>query len=287
MIHLEHVTYSYPGAAQPALRDVSLAVPAGQFCAVVGPNGAGKSTLALALAGFVPHFYHGRLAGSATVAGLQTVTTPMPDLVRAVGLVFQNPYNQLSGTRFTVREEVAFGLENLGVPRVEMAGRVAAALELTGLAGLEDRSPFGLSGGQMQRVALAAVLVMRPRILVLDEPTSALDPAGSREVLAAVRALASGGGLTVVVVEHKLEWVAEFADRVVALADGQVVADGPPRLVLTDEALAARGLGQTRFTRAARRAAGIGLWPAGLPLPVTLDDAAAGFSAVAPYETAD
>jgi energy-coupling factor transporter ATP-binding protein EcfA2 len=216
MISLQHVTYTYPSTPSPALRDISLDIPAGQFCALVGANGAGKSTLAYTLSGFVPHFYHGKLTGELTLAGKPIRSTPLSELVLNVGLIFQNPFNQISGTKFTVREEIAFGLENLGMPRPEMQARVAATLALLGIEGLAERSPLALSGGQMQRVAIASVLAMRPKVLVLDEPTSQLDPIGSREVFTAVRALMSEGDMTVVMVEHRNGMVALFADRVVA-----------------------------------------------------------------------
>jgi energy-coupling factor transporter ATP-binding protein EcfA2 len=277
MIILQNVTYTYPATKAPALREVSLTIPAGQLCAVVGANGAGKSTLAYVLAGFVPHFYRGTLTGAVTVAGHDTATTPLNELVLAAGLVFQNPFNQISGAKFTVREEVAFGLENLGVPRDEILERVEAVLKLVGIAALADRPPLALSGGQMQRVALASVWVMRPPVLILDEPTSQLDPVGSREVFEAVRALTAETQTTVVMIEHKLEWVGAFADRVVALAGGQIVAEGAPRDVLTDASLLAHGVGQTRYTLAARRAHEMGLWPVDQRLPVTLEEAVAGF----------
>lgn len=280
MISLDRVTYSYPGAKAPALRDVSLTVPAGQLCAVIGANGAGKSTLGYAIAGFVPHFYHGRLDGRVVVAGRDTRDTPLSELVLSAGLVFENPFNQISGTKFTVREEIAFGLENLGVPPESMPERVDAVMGLVGIRELADRSPLALSGGQMQRVAIASVLVMRPRVLILDEPTSQLDPIGSRDVFAAVRALATGGETTVVIIEHKLEWVAEFADRAIALADGRLVADGRPADVLPDDSLIQHGIGQTHYTLAARRARDLGLWPGGRKLAVTLDEAVEGFEGV-------
>lgn len=278
MISLRQVTYFYPATSTPALRDVSLEIPSGQFCAVIGSNGAGKSTLAYALAGFVPHFYRGALSGEVKVAGQNTAATPLSELVLVAGLVFQNPFNQISGTKFTVREEIAFGLENLGVPRGAMLERAEAAMERVGIRSLADRSPLALSGGQMQRVAIASVLVMRPSVLILDEPTSQLDPVGSREVFAAIRALASAGETTVVMIEHKLEWVAEFADRVIAFAGGEIIADGKPGAVLTDESLIERGVGQTRYTLASRRARELGLWPAGRKLAVRLDEAVEGFS---------
>jgi energy-coupling factor transporter ATP-binding protein EcfA2 len=279
MIQLQQVTYTYPATAHPALRGVTLEIPAGQFCAVVGANGAGKSTLAYTIAGFIPHFYKGKLSGSVLVEGRDTSQAPLNELVQQAGLIFQNPFNQISGTKFTVREEIAFGLENLGLPRQEMEARIQAALSLVDIEELAERYPLALSGGQMQRVAIASVLAMRPQVLVLDEPTSQLDPIGSREVFAAVRALLAQGGLTVVMIEHKLEWVAVFADRVIALVEGSVAADGDPREVLTDEDLVGKTVGQTRYTRVARNAIGYGGLLPGSPLPVTLEQAAQGFQA--------
>jgi energy-coupling factor transporter ATP-binding protein EcfA2 len=279
MIILDHVTYTYPGTKSPALKDISLTIPDGQFCAVIGPNSAGKSTLAYTLSGFVPHFYHGTLTGRVTVEGNDTQEKPLSDLVLNTGLIFQNPFNQISGTKFTVREEIAFGLENLGLPRDEMLSRVEETMALVAIANLADRSPLALSGGQMQRVAIASVLAMRPQVLVLDEPTSQLDPIGSREVFNTVRELMMNRKMTVVMIEHKLEWVAGFADRAIAMAGGQILADGSPAEVLIDEGLISYGVGQTRYTQAARRARAAGYWPAGKPLPVTLEEAVEGFKA--------
>lgn len=281
MIQLEHVSYLYSGSQTQALRDVSLTVPANQFCAVIGPNGAGKSTLAYVLSGFIPHFYHGKLSGEVVVAGRATRTTPLYDLVTDVGLILQNPFNQISGTKYTVREEIAFGLENLGIPRDEMEVRVEAALDLVGIRALATRPPLALSGGQMQRVAIASILAMQPKILVLDEPTSQLDPIGSREVFAVVRRLAEEKRTTVIMIEHKLEWVAIFADRVVAMAKGKILADGSPFEVLTDDELILKGVGQTRYTQVARRARELGIWPPGRRLPVILEEAVEGFELAA------
>ena len=267
----------YPGARLPALRDISLDIPEGQFYAVVGPNQAGKSTLAYAMAGYIPHFYRGRLEGKVTVAGLDTRATPLHELVLTAGLIFQNPFNQISGTKFTVREEIAFGLENLGMPRGEMRTRVDETMELVGINHLADRSPLALSGGEMQRVAIASILAMKPKVLILDEPTSQLDPIGSREVFSAVRSLISSEKMTVVMIEHKLEWVAVFADYVIAMVDGQILANGSPSSVLTLDTLQMAGAGQTRYTRAARRARDLGSWPDQHELPVTLEEAEEAF----------
>jgi energy-coupling factor transporter ATP-binding protein EcfA2 len=280
MISLSDVTYTYPAALAPALKELSLEVPPGQFCAVVGANGAGKSTLAYTIAGFIPHFYHGKLIGKVVVAGKDTQAAPLHDLVLSAGLILQNPFNQISGTKFTVREEIAFGLENLGLSREEMQTRVGETMALVDIEDLADRSPLALSGGQMQRVAIASVLAMRPSVLVLDEPTSQLDPVGSREVFSTVRALMEKGLMTVVMIEHKLEWIAAFADRVIALSQGNLAADGTPGEVLTDDSLLEVGIGQTRYTLTSREAKLAGLWPAGRRLAVTIDEAVAGFGEV-------
>ncbi len=273
MIRLRDVTYFYPRATTPALADVTLEIPTGQFCAVIGANGAGKSTLCYTLAGFVPHFYRGKLSGGVEVAGVDVPAASLAQLAGHVGLVFANPFNQITGARFSVREEIAFGLENMGVPLDEMEARVEDILGFAGLRDLAERSPFALSGGQQQRLAIASVLVMRPPVIVLDEPTSQLDPIGSKEVFAVLRDLAATDAATVVLAEQKLEWVAVFADRVLVLHEGRVVADGPPADVLASADLTQYGLQPTRYTQAARAAQTAGFRADRRDLPVTLEEA--------------
>ncbi|ATE55776.1 MULTISPECIES: energy-coupling factor ABC transporter ATP-binding protein [Actinosynnema] len=277
MIEFRGVSFAYPATSGPALSEVDLSVPAGQVCGVVGASGAGKSTLAAAIAGMVPHVTGGALTGSVTVAGRSVAGTPLAEVVTDVGLVVQDPFNQMSGAKFTVREELAFGLENLGVERAEMVRRIEEVLSALGIGHLAERSPFTLSGGQQQLVAIGAVLVMRPRVVVLDEPTSQLDPDSASLVFGALDALRRDG-ITVVLVEHRTERLAELADRVVVLAGGRVVADGAPAEVFTDPRLPGLGVSTTRYTRAARRAAERGLWPRERPLPVLLPEAVSGFS---------
>jgi energy-coupling factor transporter ATP-binding protein EcfA2 len=276
IINLDNITYKYPLTDTPALRNVSLQVEEGGFVAVVGPNGAGKSTLCYTLAGFVPHFFKGELTGNVEVDGKDLHKSTLHEWVLTVGLAFQNPFNQISGAKYTVFEELAFGLENIGVPREEMKSRVEQAMMLTGISDLADRSPYSLSGGQQQRVALTSILVMQPKVLVLDEPTSQMDPIGTREVFGVIRTMAERG-MTVVLVEHKVEWIAEFADRVIALYEGQILLDGAPSEVLTSDLLQEKGFGMSRYTTVARAAQKIGLWKTE-KLPVTLDEAADGFS---------
>lgn len=277
MINLVEVSYAYPQAKTPALRKVSLEVPQGQFLAVVGGNGAGKTTLSYVLSGFIPHHFKGSYRGTIEVAGMDLPQHSLGQIAGQIGLVFSNPFNQISGARFTVEEEVAFGLENLGVPRAEMRERVARVLQMTGLADVASRSPYALSGGQQQRLAIASMLVMEPRLLVLDEPTSQLDPAGKKQVFAVLDQLAAAGEMTVVIIEHELEWIGNFADRVIVMAEGRIVNDGKPREVLADEGLIELGVGNTAYTDAARQARAQGLVKGVVPLPVTLQQAVAFF----------
>ena len=278
IVNLQNVTYKYPLTDLPALQDINLQVEDGEFLALIGPNGAGKSTLCYTLAGFVPHFFKGELAGTVEVAGMESHNATLSEWVLNVGLAFQNPFNQISGAKYTVFEELAFGLENIGVPRQEMKGRVEDAMRLTGIRDLAERSPYSLSGGQQQRVALTSILVMQPKVLVLDEPTSQMDPIGTREVFGVIRRLAEQG-MTVILAEHKVEWIAEFADRVVALKDGAILLDGSPADVLTSPVLPEYGFGISRYTSVARRAQEMGFWN-GEKLPVTLEEAVDGFASL-------
>ena len=282
IINLQNVTYKYPLTDVPVLQDINLQVEAGEFVAVIGPNGAGKSTLCYTLAGFVPHFFKGELEGTVEVAGVESQNSTLSEWVLNVGLAFQNPFNQISGAKYTVFEELAFGLENIGIPREEMKVRVEDAMRLTGISDLADRSPYSLSGGQQQRVALTSILVMQPKVLVLDEPTSQMDPIGTREVFGVIHSMAERG-MTVILVEHKVEWIAKFADRVIALKEGQILLDGTPSEVLTSPLLPQNGFGVSRYTSVARRAKHIGFWN-GEKLPVTLEEAVEGFSSRLPKE---
>lgn len=276
IVELKDVTYNYPLTDSPALKNINLQVNEGEFVALIGPNGAGKSTLCYTIAGFVPHFFKGEITGTVEVAGNESSKSNLHEWVLNVGLAFQNPFNQISGAKYTVFEELAFGLENIGVPREEMIQRVNEAMKLTGISDLADRSPYSLSGGQQQRVALTSILVMQPKVLVLDEPTSQMDPIGTREVFGVIRTMAEQG-MTVILAEHKMEWIANFADRVVALHDGQILLDGKPQEVLTSDLLEDKAFGISRYTSVARKAREMGLWKKDR-LPITLEEAAEGFT---------
>ena len=232
MIDFDHVTITYDGAERPVLRELSLHIPEGELCLIVGRTGVGKSTLLGAINGLVPHFTGGTLAGRVTVAGRDTATHRPRELADVVGVVGQDP---LAGfVTDTVEEELAYGLEQLAIPPDVMRKRVEEALDLLGVAELRQRPLHEISGGQQQRVAIAAVLTAHPRVLVLDEPTSALDPTAAEEVLAAVTRLVHDLGLTVVLAEHRLERVVQYADTVIHLpGDGTAVAGPPAEVLLT------------------------------------------------------
>jgi energy-coupling factor transport system ATP-binding protein len=231
MIVFDHVSYTYPDAVQPALREVSLQLPEGEFILLVGPSGAGKSTLLRCINGLVPHFSGGLLTGTITINGLNPVQATPQIMSRHVGFVFQDPEAQFVLDH--VEDELAFALENVAMPPSEMRVRVEEVLDLLDLAHLRRRRLETLSGGERQRVAIAAVLAFRPQILVLDEPTSQLDPQSAEEVLHALARLNSDLGLTVIVAEHRLERVLPFADKLIYLAgDGDKLLVGSPRQIL-------------------------------------------------------
>ncbi|WP_327287269.1 ABC transporter ATP-binding protein [Streptomyces sp. NBC_01198] len=232
MIRFDQVSVIYDGADRPVLRDVDLTVEEGELCLVVGRTGAGKSTLLGTINGLVPHFTGGTLAGRVTVEGRDTAHHPPRELADVVGVVGQDP---LAGfVTDTVEEELAYAMEQLAIPADVMRKRVEETLDLLGLADLRHRALSELSGGQQQRAAIGSVLTAHPRILVLDEPTSALDPTAAEEVLAAVTRLVHDLGVTVVLAEHRLERVVQYADRVIHLAgDGTATADLPAKAFRT------------------------------------------------------
>jgi len=271
VIEVENLRYRYPRQEQLALDGISFTVEPGEFVGVVGPNRAGKSTLCQALVGLVPHFYKGAIGGRVWVAGLDVHKSTVAEVSRRAGLVFQNPFTQISGAKLTVYEEVAFGLEHAGVPREEMRRRIDAALHLLGLEAVKDQSPFALSGGQMQRLAIASVLAMEPQVLILDEPTSQLDPAGTEEVFEAVTELCRRG-MAVVMAEHKVDRLAQRADRILVLHQGRQVAYDTPRKVFAREDLAALDVAMPPVTEASRALS----WSfEDGTYPVTLEEAAA------------
>ena len=275
IIQIENLTYQYAHTDKPALVDINLSIKKGEYLAIIGPCGAGKTSLALSLNGIVPHMTVGEMRGKVLVDGIDTTQTQVRDLAHIVGMVFDNPEYQLSQS--TVLSEMAIGLENIGIPRDEMLKRIVVALEIVGLSGLEERSPLALSGGQQQRLAIAAALSMYPKVLVLDEPTSNLDPMGKEEVFAVTARLNQEKQMTVVIVEHEVEVIASYADRVIVLDKGQIVNSGNVNDIFSDiDSLDSIGVRPPQVTAIAS-----GLEKKGYHfenLPVTLDGADATFS---------
>jgi len=247
IIQTKNLTYTYPGGTKPAIKDVSLTVEKGDFVILTGPSGCGKTTLCRCFNGLIPHFYSGKLEGELTVGKLDVVEHQIYEMACHVGLVFQNPENQLFA--LSVEKDVAFGLENLGLPRDEIRKRVDWALQMTGIEELWERAPHELSGGQQQRVAIACVLAMQPEVMVLDEPTSFLDPLGAQKIFEVISELNRKLGITVILVEHRLDLASKYANHVVIMDEGTIVLDGKPREVFDSESARLIGVGIPRATR--------------------------------------
>ena len=251
MIDIQDLSFTYKDETKPALVEVNLTVPDGGFLGVIGPAGAGKTTLARAITGMIPHHYTGEFYGSVRVNGLDTVDTPIQDLSRQVGIVFQDVDSQIISP--LVEDELLYGLENFGIPREEIPVRMAEALQKVGIADLRERPVMSLSGGQRQKVAIASVIALKPSILVLDEPTGELDPRSSRQVFSLMKELNEEQGITIVLIEQKIMLLCEFARQLAVLSEGRIVRSGETREVLTHaDELLALGVNCPRVTTLSR-----------------------------------
>lgn len=230
LLKAEKLSFSYPGASAPALHSIDLQVQEGELVGITGPGGAGKSTLLQCLAGIIPRCRPGTYSGTVSVAGLAVASLDRRTAARTVGIVLQDPEAQLVAP--VVEEEIAFGLENLGLPAAEIDRRITEALQATGICHLRQCATSRLSGGQKQRVVIAAVLAMRPRLLLLDEPTAELDPRGSRMVWETLHRLAVAHNMTILVAEQKIHLLAEHCSRLLLMEQGRIVLDGRTRNVL-------------------------------------------------------
>jgi energy-coupling factor transporter ATP-binding protein EcfA2 len=264
-IVVKDLTFTYLGSKKPSISDLTFSVDEGQFVILTGPSGCGKTSVCRCLNGLIPHFYSGELEGDLTVCGLSIREKSTSELARKVGFVFQNPENQLFS--LSVERDVAFGPENLGLPRSETRKRVDWALEVTGISGLRYRAPYELSGGQQQRAAIAAVLAMKPEVMVLDEPTSFLDPKSAVDILKVVHDLNKTLGMTIVLVEHRLDLASQYADRVIIMDKGETILDGKPSEVLGEKARLI-GVGIPRITLLAQLLQKDGLSFASIPISV-------------------
>ena len=273
IIEVKDVTFTYSGAQRHALERVSLAIAEGEFVGIIGPSGAGKSTLAGVMSGAVPHHFSGELYGACLVDGKDTCEVTLTDASRLVGSVLQDIDAQFVASN--VRDELLFGLENFGVAHDEIPARMQQALETVGIEDLRDREIATLSGGQKQKVAIAAILALRPRVLVLDEPTAALDPASSTLVFETLREVNRSAGITVVVIEQKVALLSEYCSRVMVLDQGKLVFDDTPRKVFSHgERLREIGVDSPRVARVSNSLATAGLCEPG-ELALSVDEAAA------------
>lgn len=273
IIEMECVSFSYGTAADGAyaLKDIDLSVEEGTFVGLIGPSGAGKSTLASAITGAIPHHYRGRLFGSTLVAGLDTCEASLTDIAKVAGSVLQDIDAQMVAS--VVEDELLFGLENFGIDHREIEGRIASALDAVGIADLRHREIATLSGGQKQKVAIAAILAMTPRVIVMDEPTSALDPASARDVFEVLRRAKELTGMTVILIEQTVALLAEYCDRVVVIDQGRIALDGTPTDVFSHgKTLRAIGVDTPRTVRISNSLAEAGLAPNDSPA-LTLDGA--------------
>ena len=247
VIETRDLTYTYPGATNPSIKEVSLTIEKGDFIILTGPSGCGKTTLCRCFNGLIPHFYNGDLQGEIVVAGLKVNDHKIHQIARHVGLVFQNPENQLFA--LSVEKDVAFGLENFAMPRDEMRKRVDWALQMVGISELSERPPHELSGGQQQRVAIASVLAMQPNIMILDEPTSFLDPVGAQKIFEVINELNKKLDITIILVEHRLDLASKYANRVIVMDEGKIVLNGDPRKIFNSERARLIGVGIPKATR--------------------------------------
>ncbi len=242
VLEVKNLSFRYRDTKGKALDDISFSVEEGEFFCVIGSNGSGKSTLCNALVGLIPYYFVGKTRGQVTVQGIDTKNSSIAELSAQIGLVFQNPFNQLSYTAGTVAEELAYGLSNRGMPREEMIPKVEHVAKLMRIDHIIHKNPLELSGGQVQRVAFGSTFIMEPGILVLDECTTQLDPLGSEEIFDIVKEL-NKKGITVIMVDHDMERVARCADRIMVLDGGKVVAIDEPKKIFGNPEIMSHRIG--------------------------------------------
>ena len=244
---IENVNYKYPLEEKQVLKNINIEIKKGEFWAIIGKNGSGKTTFCNMLRRFVPDFYKGELTGTITLEDKELKDYSQKELVQKIGFVFQNPFTQISGVKDTVFDEIAYGLENLGLYKEEIISRVEKILKLLEIEKLRDRNPYDLSGGQKQRVALASIIAMDPDILVIDEPTSQLDPKGTEDIFKIINLMANEGK-TIILVEHKLELIAEYAENILVLDEGEIILSGKAEEVLNNKILLEKEIGMTQYS---------------------------------------
>lgn len=233
VVSLKNVSYTYPLEENRVIDDISFTLEKGKSYGLLGGNEAGKTTVCNIIRGFVPQLYKGTLEGEVLINGKLIEEYDPGVLAHIIGYSFQNPFTQISGVKETVYEELAYGMENMGVPKTEMIEKVDELVKLFHLEELADKNPYELSGGQKQRVALASMLALDPEIVILDEPTSQLDPKSTEDIFEIIQLL-KGQGKTIILVEHKSDLIAEYCDRILLLCNGQIAMQGETKEVLTN-----------------------------------------------------
>jgi len=261
LVQIRNLSFQYLGSAVKVLDGVNVDIKKNEIVLIAGHSGSGKSTLLRAINGLIPHQHAGSYQGSVIVDGSIVSKTSMSDLAKKVGYVFQNPENQIF--MFSVERDIAFGLENLRLSTSEIRERVDWAMDLLGISNLSQRAPHELSDGQKQRVAIAGVIAMRPRILILDEPTSLLDPFTAKNVVDLVQELRKKLGMTVLLVEHRLDLVAKIASRMIVMDKGRLVLDGTPQEILSKLDVGLYGVNEPMIVRVAKL---LGITGSNLPI---------------------
>ena len=251
LIEIEDLSYIYPQSDKPAIKHISLSIEPGEFILLTGPSGCGKTTFCRALNGLIPKFYNGEMKGKVIINGLDTAEHSTIELAQQVGLIFQNPDNQIFA--LTVEKDIAFGLENLGKPKDTMFKEINWAADVTGIQELRHRATHELSGGQKQRLTIASVLAMHPSIIVMDEPTSFLDPVGAERIFDVLAQLNRNFGITIIIIEHRIDIAAKYVDRIIVFDRGEVYSDGLPVEVLSNEDTRLLGVGIPRILSLAKR----------------------------------
>ena len=248
VLEVKDFSFKYRQTKRKALKKISFQVEEGSFLCIIGSNGSGKSTLCNALVGLIPHYFAGKMSGQVIVDGVSTEECTIAELSPKIGLVFQNPFNQLSYTAGTVAEELAYGLGNRGIPREQMAEKVDYVSKLMRIDHILSKNPLELSGGQVQRVAFGSAFIMEPEILVLDECTTQLDPSGSEEIFDIVKDL-NKKGITVIMVDHDMERVARCADKILVLDQGEAAAIDEPKKIFGNPEIVKRGIGVPDYVK--------------------------------------
>lgn len=267
LIELQHINYRYPLTSDLTIKDLSLKVEPGEVLGVVGSNGSGKTTVCNIMRGFIPAFYKGELEGKVIFEDKPLDTSNLGRLAQKIGYAFQNPFTQITGVKYTVYDEIGYGLENLSIPREEANEKVEQVIELLNLEKIRNQNPYDLSGGQKQMVALASVIVLDPELIILDEPTSQLDPSSTLAVYNIVKNLKKQGK-TIIIVDHKVDLLAQVCDEIAVIQDGQLVVKGETHHVFSDEKVVAAG-GQIPEISAFY----LKKYPKSKQVPVTVDEA--------------